>query len=108
MKNTFINLDFTPQILWLKEYGSDDWGMYTNPVQDVPGANPLDTLQRTESTNGEQEDATGRAVDFLANGFKLRDDSARRNTTGIYMYLAFAEEPFQGITGLDRAQARAG
>ena len=90
----FINLDFTPQILWLKEYGSDDWGMYTNPVQDNPGVNPLDTLQRTESTNGEQEDATGRAVDFLANGFKLRTSNATFNGGSVdYFYAAWGRLP---------------
>ena len=89
----FINLDFTPQILWLKEYGSDDWGMYTNPVQDNPGVNPLDTLQRTESTNGEHEDATGRAVDFLANGFKLRTSNATFNGDANYFYAAWGRLP---------------
>ena len=53
--------------------------MYTNPVQDNLSVNPLDTLQRTDSTNGEQEDATGRDIDFLANGFKLRTNNATFN-----------------------------
>ena len=68
--------------------------MYTNPVQDQPGTNPLDTLQRTESTNGEQEDASGRAVDFLANGFKLRTSNATFNGGSVdYFYAAWGRLP---------------
>ncbi len=48
--------------------------------------------------NQAEEDAGDNRIDFLANGFKLRDDSARRNTvssgTNNFMYLAFAESPF--------------
>ena len=58
--------------------------------------------------NQAEEDAGDNRIDFLANGFKLRDDSARRNTvsTGInnFMYLAFADNPFGGA---DIAQAKA-
>jgi hypothetical protein len=85
------------------EHNSGDWWITDSvrePFNDKSKAIYID--------NQAEEDAGDNRIDFTANGFKLRDDSARRNTTGIYMYLAFAEEPFQGITGLDRAQARAG
>ena len=58
--------------------------------------------------NQAEEDAGDNRIDFLANGFKLRDDSARRNTVSTgkknFMYLAFADNPFGGA---DIAQARA-
>jgi hypothetical protein len=55
-----------------------------------------------------EEDADDNRIDFLSNGFKLRDDSSRRNTvvsgSNNFIYLAFAEDPFGGKS---IAQARA-
>ena len=35
-------------------------------------------------------------IDFLANGFKMRNtDNDINNSSGTYMYLAFAETPFK-------------
>ena len=90
----FIPLDFTPSMVILKQIGgTDDWGMYTNPTQTNVNANPLSRLQRYDSTNGEQEDASGRAVDFLAGGFKLRTSNATFNEGDYYFYAAWAKQP---------------
>ena len=38
-------------------------------------------------------------IDFLSNGFKVRDAQAYVNTDGqTYIYMAFAEHPFAGTT----------
>jgi hypothetical protein len=42
------------------------------------------------------ESAGGGPVDFLSNGFKLRNTSIYWNASGsTYIYAAFAEHPFQ-------------
>ena len=89
----FIPLDFTPSMVILKQIGgTDDWGMYTNPTQSNPGTNPLDKVQRYDSTNGEQS-GTGRLIDFLAGGFKLRTNNATFNEGDYYFYAAWGRLP---------------
>jgi hypothetical protein len=34
-------------------------------------------------------------VDFLSNGFKIRNDTYGETNVGTYIYLAFAEAPFK-------------
>jgi len=89
----FVPLDFTPSMVIIKQIGgTDDWGMYTNPTQTNPGANPLDKVQRYDSTNGEQS-GTGRLIDFLAGGFKLRTSNATFNEGDYYFYAAWSRMP---------------
>ena len=45
-------------------------------------------------------------MDFLANGFKIRDDNGVFNTSGNdYIFMCFAENPFGG-SGVSPATAR--
>ena len=75
------------------EHNSGDWWI-TDSVRTT--FNPMSKAIYID--NQAEEDAGDNRIDFLANGFKLRDDSARRNTvssgTNNFMYLAFAESPF--------------
>jgi hypothetical protein len=49
---------------------------------------PNDSVAESTSTNGN--------MDFLSNGFKLRNAHAAMNASGqTYIYAAFAEHPFQ-------------
>ena len=34
-------------------------------------------------------------IDFLSNGFKMRDGGNNTNGSGTYIYMAFAEQPFK-------------
>ena len=53
------------------------------------------------SPNKDDDEATGTDrydIDFLSNGFKIRNGYTDSNTTannGTYVYCAFAENPFQ-------------
>ena len=58
-----------------------------------------------DATNAENDGTGGNDVDFLANGFKLRSTNAGTNSSGTYLYLAFAENPFGG-SGIAQAKAR--
>jgi len=44
---------------------------------------------------------TAHALDWLSNGFKIRNDNSRFNTSNAsYIYMAFAENPFVTSTGI--------
>ena len=58
--------------------------------------NPVTNYLVTYGTNTEASSPTDNAIDFLANGFKLREDHADMNANGVVMYWwAFAETPFK-------------
>ena len=90
----FVPLDFTPSMVIIKQIGgTDDWGMYTSPTQTNANANPLELVQRYDSTNGEQGSTGGRQIDFLAGGFKLRTSNATFNEGDYYFYAAWSAQP---------------
>ena len=66
--------------------------------------NKRDTMNPTQialfaNTNG--ADDTDKKVDFLSNGFKLRNSRDDFNTDGVtYVYFAFAEHPFVSSKGV--------
>ena len=46
--------------------------------------------------NGDGSEGSANAIDFLSNGFKFRHSSqAGNNSSGTYVYMAFAETPFK-------------
>jgi len=58
--------------------------------------NPVTNYLVTYGTNTEASSPNDNAIDFLANGFKLREDHADMNDNGVEMYWwAFAETPFK-------------
>jgi hypothetical protein len=63
--------------------------------------NEISTFLTAESPDPDQ---SGLALDFTANGFKLRHTGGA-NSTGNWVYLAFAEYPFGG-SGVAQARAR--
>ena len=87
----FVWCGFRPRFLLIKSHTSaTSWMIYDgarNP------ANPADLRLAPNVTNAE---ASSGAVDFVANGFKLRANDANTNggATG-YVYAAFAEAPFK-------------
>ena len=49
--------------------------------------------------NDDEEDHTAYGIDFLSNGFKVRNAETDTNTSGsLSIYLAFAEAPFKYAT----------
>ena len=89
---TFVYTGFRPAWILLKQSSASGagWRMHDNK-RGISG-NPEDETLYASSTNAE---STGRDVDFLSNGFKLRTDSGDGNSSSsTYIYLAFAENPF--------------
>ena len=92
----FVYCGFRPQVIILKNAaGNDDWGMYTQAINDDENNDDGSQLQRLESTNGEQG-GTGRRLDFLSSGFKLRTSNSTFNSTsGHYIFIAYGDNPFK-------------
>jgi hypothetical protein len=89
---TFVYTGFRPAWVMLKETsGTSDWSIYDNKRE------PFNLADSTLEANTSDAEAvvSGRPIDMLSNGFKLRGDSSFTNESGAtYIYMAFAESPF--------------
>jgi len=87
----FVYTGFKPAWLLLKSSSSagDNWFIFDNKrdVDNVVGSdlNP----------DSSAAEATSTYMDFLSNGFKLRTTSGAVNDATIFIYMAFAEQPFK-------------
>ena len=60
--------------------------------------NPMDDRLMTQANSAEGVEWD---IDYLSNGFKIRDTDAQANGSGeTYIYMAFAESPFVTSTGI--------
>ena len=95
---SFVNTGFRPAWVMIKlKSGTDHW-----PIDDNKRA-PHNIMQTTLRANLDNADYTGSAygIDFLSNGFKLRNDDGQYNLSdGIFVYMAFAEQPFVNSSGV--------
>ena len=94
---SFIYLGFKPAFVMVKRTsGTGAWWMRDNKI--APFNLASNVLQANDS--GAQADGVG-TMDFLSNGFKLKDTTDASNTSGgSYIYMAFAENPFVTSTGV--------
>ena len=84
---------FRPAWLMIKrsDSGAHHWRIWDaarsvdNVVEDYLGAS---------STGQEYGAGVGKSLDFTSNGFKLRTNDTDMNAAGTYIYLAFADQPF--------------
>ena len=89
---------FRPALVWAKRTDSSGgWFMWN---EDKPGYNVIN--QRILSnTNAALDTSNDNRIDFLSNGFKIRDDAnAFNNSSGKYMYMAFAENTLVGTNNV--------
>jgi hypothetical protein len=93
---TFVNCGFKPALIIIKKNASDSWFMYDNKRGDI-NANAK-TLKA--DSNG-AEGTSGKEIDFLSNGVKIRNSNNSINTSGsTYIYMCFAEEPIVSSNGV--------
>ena len=94
---TFVYTGMKPALVILKKNSSagTDWQMYDNKRLGYNGGD------RSLASNTSADEETGQGkIDFVSNGFKLRTASANQNASGVYTYMAFAEEPLVTSTGI--------
>jgi hypothetical protein len=92
----FVYTGFKPAWVLLKQTDSaGSWNLYDNKRN---GFNVDNDLILTDASNAE---ANATFIDFLSNGFKIRDtDDDRNASNGTYVFMAFAESPFVNSNGV--------
>jgi hypothetical protein len=95
---TFIYTGFKPAWIMIKQSSTSGAGWRMHDTKRGISGNPEDETLYASANNAE---STGRDVDFLSNGFKLRTDAGDGNSSGAtYIYMAFAESPFVNSNGI--------
>ena len=93
---TFVYTGFKPAWVMGKATSrADVWWMH-----DIKRStfNPMDDRLMTQANSAEGVEWD---IDYLSNGFKIRDTDAQANGSGeTYIYMAFAESPFVTSTGI--------
>ena len=92
---TFIYTGMKPAYILIKRIDdTSQWWLWDNKREDYDG-NPNDTILQVNN-NSAENDSTDQSIDFLSNGFKIRNASnLDNNSSGTYLFLAFAESPFK-------------
>ena len=93
---TFINCGFKPAFIIIKKNATDYWFMYDDKRGDInPNAKTL------KANTSDAEGTSGKEIDFLSNGVKIRNSNNSINTSGsTYIYMCFAEEPIVSSNGV--------
>jgi len=90
---SYIHLGFRPAFVLIKRTDSSGQGA---PIFDSARDEYNMTVKRLRSDSGASELNTDGQLDFLSDGFKLRNtDGSTNNSSGTYIYMAFAETPFK-------------
>ena len=72
--------------------GTSDWNMWDDKRGDG-------SIVWANGNNAEASNAAYQ-IDFLSNGFKLRNTHDTSNSSSDYIYMAFAEHPFVSSEGV--------
>jgi hypothetical protein len=98
----FVYTGFRPAFVMIKRTDSTGNWILIDSQRDT--FNVCDAILTPDDP---QAEVTADTWDLLSNGFKLRSTSPNRNASGgTYIYMAFAEHPFQGGGGVTQARAR--
>jgi hypothetical protein len=92
----FVYLGFRPALLVVRSLSGRPWMVYDSTRNST---NPVNLkLYWNEAHIENQSDTTSsNIIDFLSNGFKLRESSGQANgSSEVYTFMAWAENPFGG------------
>ncbi len=96
----FVYTGFKPAFLIIKNTsdGDDQWLMWDNKRSPI---NPVDDYLEPSTSAAESANSNWAIIDFVSNGFKLRNGDISYNQSGYnYIYMAFAESPFTTSDGV--------
>ncbi len=91
----FVYLGFKPALVIVKiSTGVERWYMWDNKRNPT---NPVYKYQMADDAGAEGASYTGGILDFVSNGFKLREATSIywNNSSHTYIYAAWAEIPFK-------------
>jgi len=89
----FVYCGFRPAWLMVKQTVTDGYGWFIWDTAREPH-NYMYNFLSANSANNESNN-TYYKIDFLSNGFKLRNDDGIMNASTNYIFMAFAEQPFK-------------
>ena len=94
---SYIHLGFRPAFVLIKVTSTtNDWEIHDNKRG---SSNVINAILQPNLTDAES--TSGREIDFLSNGFKLRNSNSQNNLSGgTFIYMAFAESPFVNSNGV--------
>ena len=92
----FVFCGFRPAFCIVKRTDStNQWNIWDDKRSSASGNNVLDYFQIANDTDAENTSG-GNNIDFVSNGFKVRNNgNASNNSSGTYVFMAFAEAPFK-------------
>mgnify|MGYP003122452216 CR=1 FL=1 len=95
----FVYTGFRPAWIMIKKSsGTEDWSMYDSK-RNVNGT--TNTLPLLANFNDGESGLTGKNMDILSNGVKMKTSNGELNLSGeTYIYMAFAESPFVNSNGV--------
>jgi len=95
---TFVYLGFKPAWLMVKPIdAADNWVMFDNKRL---GFNSSTSPFNFYANKNFAETTDTGQLDFVSNGFKIRNGGGTVNKTSTYIYMAFAENPFVTSIGV--------
>ena len=99
---TFVYTGFKPAFTLIKRTDTtSNWLLFDNKRSPSGGFNEIQYTLYPNLSNAEDQGNTGNDIDFLSNGFKMREDNGDSNGSGgTYIYMAFAEQPLTGTNGV--------
>ena len=90
----FIYTGFRPAFFMLKYLDGADWWFMFDSKR--PGYNMTDESLVANDNYEENSSSAGQQdIDILSNGVKITDAGGGNNSSGTYLYIAFAESPFK-------------
>ena len=93
----FVYTGFRPAFLAIKGTGSNQ----EFPIFDSAREPTNDGTLKSVWTNLYNSESSGYALDFLSNGFKVRNTGSTLGSSGqLYTYICFAESPFVNSSGV--------
>jgi|10_taG_2_1085330.scaffolds.fasta_scaffold32392_2 hypothetical protein len=95
---TFVFLGFRPAFVMVKPIdAADNWVMFDNKRL---GFNSSVSPYYNYANQAYAETTDDLLLEFLSNGFKIRDAGNTVNRTSTFIYMAFAEAPFVNSNGV--------
>ena len=98
---TFVYTGFKPAFVMTKRTDSTSGWFIQDIKRGIRNSSSGTALEANTNLAESGIGATNYDIDFLSNGFKLRQSNAYLNASGgSYIYMAFAENPFTTSTGI--------
>jgi len=95
----FVYTGFKPAFVLQKQISNNGNGWFITDSRRDPFNAATGKYLRADEAGAEA--GTGKVIDLLSNGFKLRNSDSALNGSGhTYIYMAFAENPFVTSTGV--------